>query len=543
MNKILLFLSAIFLTTGIFAQVPEKMSYQAVVRNGKKELITNRQIGLRISIIHGSVNGAAVYQEVFQPNPVTNVNGLVTAEIGSGTPTLGTFSSINWANGPYFIKAETDTTGGSNYIIAGTTQLVSVPYALHAKTAESVSGKIPETDPFFSVWKKEYNDLTNKPDLSSFATKDMINQNPFSLNYNDLTNKPDLSVFATKDQVNQTNSGNDYNNIINKPDLSIFVTKDMVNQLSANINYNEVTNKPELSIYATKNMANRNITNLANAVNPQDAATKADVDVLKNRIQALVDERKLLNDGFYDERDGNFYQVVKIGNQIWMAENLKYLPALAVPPFSHTEPGYNVIGYEGTDLNEARATKSFKTYGVLYNWPAAMNEMPGNNSNPVVVQGVCPSGWHLPSRAEWDQLIGYLGGKKIAGGKMKETGTRHWWYPNAGATNESGFKALPGGEIDNNDLFSETGENGYFWSSSTNHSVPDFIFITFLQDSVSFLTLVDSLDFVRINDPDYWWWDENYDEDLAYYLGFEIYIEETRINTRKRKFSVRCVKD
>ena len=289
MKNCLLFLSAFLLSASIFAQVPDKISYQAVVRNGKNELIANRQIGLRISIIKGTVNGVAVYQEVFKPNPVTNANGLVTAIIGSGTPILGTFSSINWANGPYFIQAETDTTGGTNYTIAGTTQLLSVPYALHAKTAESTTGTITETDPVFAAWDKDYNDITNKPDLSVYATKEMVNQGSnTSVDYNDIINKPDLSIYATKNMINQGNNTTvNYNDLINKPDLSLFAKKDMINQNTANSDYNELKNKPDLSIYATKNMANQNITNLANPVNPQDAATKAYVDALLKRIEKL----------------------------------------------------------------------------------------------------------------------------------------------------------------------------------------------------------------------------------------------------------------
>ena len=312
MKKVLLFLTAIFITAGVLAQVPEKISYQAVVRNGKNTLVANQPIGLRISILQGAVNGAAVYQEVFKPNPVTNSNGLVTAEIGSGKPTIGAFSSIDWANGPYFIKAETDTTGGTNYTITGTTRLLSVPYALHAKTAESFSGTISETDPAFTAWDKDYNDLTNKPELSGFATIDMVNQNIRNIDYNNIINKPDLSVYATKDRLNQNgindynelinkpdlsiyatkdrlnqNGTNNYNELINKPDLSIYATKDMLNDNNTNTDYNDISNKPDLSIYATKNMANQHITNLANPVNPQDAATKAYVDALLKRIEKL----------------------------------------------------------------------------------------------------------------------------------------------------------------------------------------------------------------------------------------------------------------
>jgi uncharacterized protein (TIGR02145 family) len=231
-----------------------------------------------------------------------------------------------------------------------------------------------------------------------------------------------------------------------------------------------------------------------------------------------------------------------------MAENLKYLPDLAVPPLSHTEPQYNVIGYEGLDVSEARTTKYYKTYGVLYNWPAALDGATESNSNPSGVQGVCPSGWHLPSRTEWDQLIEYLGGNKVAGSKMKETGKRHWWYPNTGATNESGFTALPGGEtfnsVDDSWTFGEIGKNSFFWSSSTNRNIPDYISISSLQNSVNFLELRDSIDFVNYYERDEdFERGEDYDPLIENYQTFEQYIEDERVNTLKRRFSVRCVKD
>ncbi len=138
----------ILLTAGLFAQSPEKMSYQAVIRNSSDQLVTDTQIGMQISILHGSANGTAVYVETQTPS--TNANGLVSLEIGAGT-TSDDFSSIDWANGPYFIKTETDPAGGTSYTITGTSQLMSVPYALHARTAETVSS---ETDPLFTAWDK-----------------------------------------------------------------------------------------------------------------------------------------------------------------------------------------------------------------------------------------------------------------------------------------------------------------------------------------------------------------------------------------------------
>ena len=110
------------------AQAPQKMSYQAVIRNTSGALVTSSSVGMKISILQDSVAGTVVYAET--QNASTNANGLVSVEIGSGTIIIGTFSGINWGNGPYFIKTQTDPTGGTNYTFASSSQLMSVPYAL-----------------------------------------------------------------------------------------------------------------------------------------------------------------------------------------------------------------------------------------------------------------------------------------------------------------------------------------------------------------------------------------------------------------------------
>ena len=133
MNKFYTFLAAILLTTSTFAQAPEKMSYQAVIRNSGDALVTNQAVGMRISILQTTATGTAVYVET--QTPTTNINGLVSLEIGTGTPVTGTFAGIDWATGPYFIKTETDPTGSTSYTITGTSQLLSVPYALYAATS------------------------------------------------------------------------------------------------------------------------------------------------------------------------------------------------------------------------------------------------------------------------------------------------------------------------------------------------------------------------------------------------------------------------
>lgn len=175
---------------------------------------------------------------------------------------------------------------------------------------------------------------------------------------------------------------------------------------------------------------------------------------------------------FTDSRDGNVYQYITIGNQVWMAENLKYLPAITLPDStSETIPCYYVYGYYGTDVNAAKATPNYTTYGVLYNWPAAMAGSASSAANPSGVKGVCPAGWHLPSDAEWTQLTVYLGGGNVTGGKLKSTGTIEagtglWQQPNTGATNETGFTGLPGGQLGSFATFSQIGSVGNWWSST-----------------------------------------------------------------------------
>ena len=140
MRRINTFIAALLLSIGSFAQTtPEKMSYQAVVRDADGQLVSDTAVGMQISILQNTTTGTAVYVEIH--TPTSNENGLVSIEIGMGA-TSDDFSSIDWSTGPYFIKTETDPTGGSTYTISGTSQLMSVPYALHAKVAESVSSPV-----------------------------------------------------------------------------------------------------------------------------------------------------------------------------------------------------------------------------------------------------------------------------------------------------------------------------------------------------------------------------------------------------------------
>lgn len=131
------FVAALFLSVSGFAQAPESMSYQAVIRNAANALVASTPVSMKVSILQGTANGTAVFVETQTAS--TNANGLVSIAIGSGTAVTGTVGAIDWANGPYFIKTETDPAGGSNYTITSTTQLLSVPYALHAKSSSTAT--------------------------------------------------------------------------------------------------------------------------------------------------------------------------------------------------------------------------------------------------------------------------------------------------------------------------------------------------------------------------------------------------------------------
>ena len=131
--KKLILITGLFLGSFALAQAPEKMSYQAVVRNATGQLVQNQNVGIKASVLQNSATGTVVYSESL--TGTTNANGLVSLAIGSGTVLSGTFSSIDWSTGNYYLKTETDPTGGTNYTIAGTSQLLSVPYAMYAKSA------------------------------------------------------------------------------------------------------------------------------------------------------------------------------------------------------------------------------------------------------------------------------------------------------------------------------------------------------------------------------------------------------------------------
>lgn len=442
------------------AQSPEKISYQAVIRNSNDQLITNTQIKVRVSILKNSVDGSKIYRE--NHFPITNSNGLISIEVGTGEIINGNFSTIDWSNDVYFIKTEIDPNGGTNYTINGVSQLLSVPYALHAKTAEAITGEITETDPVFTEWDKSTGISITESQISDMGTYIETEIDPVFSSWD-----KSEGILITESQVSDLGNyiesevdplfsswDKDYNDLTNKPTNLSHFNNDAGYILTESQNLSDVLTQGN-------NANNNKITNLGDPIDAKDAVTKEYVDALLERIEAL----ESFSFTFMDPRDGNVYKIVRIGSQVWMAENLKYLPEVSA---ANSLPSmgirYYVYGYIGTDVEEAKATENYNTYGAMYNWNAAI--------------GACPPGWHLPSDNEWKMLESFIGlpqdqldltGERgiKEGGKLKEKGILHWQAPNVYANDEYGFCALPGG-------FSATGgikQIACWWTSTDDTEI------------------------------------------------------------------------
>jgi uncharacterized protein (TIGR02145 family) len=543
MKRLFTILALVLLTASLFAQSPEKMSYQAVIRNSSGVLVSNHGIGMRISILQGSPTGTLIWTETCTPNPQTNDNGLVSIKIGDVNPL-----SIDWSTGgPYFLKTETDPTGGTDYTISGTSQILSVPYALHAKTVASY----PETDPVFAGWDKSTGISIPNTQISNwsgatsafltgitsgqvttalgFTPYNSTNPSGYTSNTGTVTSiamsaPVGLTVAGTPvttsgtlaltltsgyaipttdqlfpgfgttaDKAANGNHTHDYSGVyaalvhdhsgIYEPVIAAgtalqywrgdkswqTLNTDAIIE-GTNLYYTDARTRAAISLTTTGNSGTATYTsgviNVPNytlsglggqsalngtglvrmtgtsvsydnstyltsfietdpnavlltgnqtvagnktftgtttvptPVNATDATNKAYVDALKQQIKVLEDNLIAAGTYILSDIEGNQYNVVKIGTQVWMKENLKTtkystgeLIGTTTPATldisGETAPKYQ-WAYAGNESNVA-------THGRLYTWYAVTDS-----------RNVCPTGWHMPTDAEWTILENYL---------------------------------------------------------------------------------------------------------------------------------------
>jgi uncharacterized protein (TIGR02145 family) len=493
-----LIIPSVFLPQQTGAQPPQKMSYQAIIRNASNTLVTSHLVGIQISILQGSVNGTVVYTET--QTTTTNANGLISIEIGGGTG----FDAINWANDLYFIKTETDPAGGTNYTITGTSQLLSVPYALYAKTAENLNGGITELDPVFvaapangitstniSNWTTAYswgNHAGLYRPIGYVPVWSEITSNPFvftSVAANQL-----LKYDSTYDKwanwtPNFLTSYTETDPIWTASSANYYLKTNMQTSGESQLHFNNLTNKPTTiagygitdGVTTTGNQTiagNKTFSgtiSVPTPINVTDAVNKAyltihvsttgDTLYFGNGQYIIIPGISAANPpgpNTVTDIDGNIYNSVTIGTQVWMAENLKTTKYLNGDLIETTATATLDISSESApkyqwayDGNESKAP----LYGRLYTYYAVTDS-----------RKLCPTGWHVPIDAEWTILTTYLGNELVAGGKLKDSDTAHWHGPNTGATNETGFTALPGGYRIPGGTFGYIGYLGYWWSST-----------------------------------------------------------------------------
>jgi uncharacterized protein (TIGR02145 family) len=525
-----LFFGLLMVINSIFAQ-PQKINYQGVAVGANGKSIKNSTIGLRLSVLDSLPTGSVLYTETQSAS--TDNAGQFSIYLGGGTATAGTFANLPWANGnDKFLKVEMDAQGGTNYQNMGTTQLVSVPYAMAAKTAdlakelqlgafirgnagrtwqltESINGPTWNCFPPVTVANAGADQLNvcassvnlagNTPSngtvswsiLSgpggSLGTANVpattfagVRGSSYSLRYsisNACGSSADTVAVSLAPTTTPANAGPDQ--------LSLTGT-------TANL----AANAPATGVTGAWSILSGSGGSLSANNNPTATFTKGtdsaytlvwtitgpcgtSRDTVNLRFPAPV----VTACGQAVTYVGESYPTVRIGTQCWLAKNLNVGSMINGASNQTNNSSLEKYCYNNDPAN-------CTTYGGLYQWAEAVQYQNGaSNTLPLPiafagnVRGICPTGWHIPSDAEYCTLATFLDAtancisgtnSTTAGGKLKST-SGLWTAPNTGATNSTGFSALPGGFRFTNATFNNLGTLTYFWSTS-EYSSSDAIF-------------------------------------------------------------------
>ncbi|MBP5711145.1 MAG: fibrobacter succinogenes major paralogous domain-containing protein, partial [Bacteroidales bacterium] len=506
MKKTILCALVSIIVSVLSAQVPpEKMTYQVVVRDVNNELVVNQHVGMKISILATNPNGLPVYEETHVTT--TNTNGLASVQVGTGTPTPGSvFANIDWAADDYFLKSEIDPAGGSNYTITGTQQLITVPYAFY-------SGKTAYAD------SSDYYHLANRP----------VGSNPGDILYwtgNDWSivpaGLPGQSLIMGNNNV--PTWGNSSGTLGNPPTVVTDTVYDITGRtmlvqchitsagstgvIASGVCWSTSPNPSLGNSYTTDGTSIDTFiskgTGLVSGTTyyVRAYATNSIGTSYGNPIKFTTP----VHCGTVTDYDGNVYQTIYIGAQCWMKENLRT---------THYSNGAVISLQTTSTCTTSLPCGTFKNCymynddttnvhlrGLLYSWAAVMNGAGSSTNNPSGIQGICPSGWHVPSNVEWCELENYVepgidvncNSSGYRGSMAKRLAAPQYWtayqsnsfapgYCQYDVTgfNTSGFSAIPAGYLitywntspcgsSNTFTYSNLNSEAYFWSCTVNSS-------------------------------------------------------------------------
>ena len=419
MKKHALTILLVVCTLLTFAQVPQAINTQMVLRDAGGAPMPSETVMLRYTMLQDSLAGTPIYQETHQTT--SNQFGLINTILGEGTVVYGDFTAIRWYDGGHYLMQELDMQDGNGFLEMGTTQLISVPYAL---TAGSLVLQSPDGTPYH-IEVDNTGVLVTVPHLAPVA----------GFTADTLSGEAPLTVS--------------------------FLDTSLYEPISWQWDFGDGSTSSDVNpVYEYTTAGDYTVSLTASNAYGMDSETKVNYIVVTSSGGSCPPT--------VTDFDGNSYNTVLIGDQCWMKENLKvtHYPNGDAIPYITDNSAWGALGDNNTD--DAYCYYNNNTgseYGALYSYAASIadNWTRDNSSG----QGICPAGWHLPTDAEWTILSDYLGGSSVAGGKMKESGTSHWYTPNTGATNESGFTALPGGVRSGDDgTFSYASYGGTWWSAT-----------------------------------------------------------------------------